>query len=92
MYSIGEAVNIDCVDPNSFVVSWKNSMGTVITFGYKSATLTINSIMDIHHEEEYTCTIESSGAVRDLNYTIIVIGTLYNIEKKYKDSPFHTLQ
>lgn len=74
MYSVGESVNIKCADPDAFLVSWINSTGEVISYGLKSATLTINSITDGHHGHEYTCRIKpSSETTRDFNYTIIII-------------------
>lgn len=73
MYSVGETVNISCGDPNGFLVVWLSSTGEVISYGLTSAALNINSITDRHHEQEYTCRIQSPEATRDLNYTIIII-------------------
>ena len=48
MYSVGEAVTINCADPNGAAnpVQWLNSSGTILTFGLTSAALTILSITD----------------------------------------------
>ena len=79
MYSVGEAVSIDCVDTtgSANLVQWLDSTGTVLTFGSASVTLTISLIADTHHGLEYTCRIHSSSAVtQDSSYTIIVLSEL----------------
>lgn len=76
MYSVGEAVNLNCVDTSGSenLVQWLNSTGTVLTFGMASVTLTINLITDRHHALQYTCRVHSSsGVTQDLNYTFIVL-------------------
>ena len=78
MYSIGEAVNLNCADTtgSANLVQWLNSTGMVLTFSSTSVTLTISLLTDEHHGIEYTCRIHSSGVLSDLNYTIIVLSKL----------------
>lgn len=75
LYSVGEAVSINCVDTSGSVnlVQWLNSTGAVLTFGSRSVTLTISPITDRHHGMIFICQIHSSGASRDLNYTFIIL-------------------
>lgn len=77
MYSSGEAVSINCIDSSGTanLVQWINSTGTVLTSSSSTAvTLTIASVTDQHHGNDYVCRIHSPGVARDLNYTIIVLG------------------
>ena len=76
MYSVGEAVNINCVDSSGTAdqMQWIDSMGTVLTSSLSTTiSLTINLITDQYHGLDYICRIRSSGVIRDLNYTIIVL-------------------
>lgn len=86
MYSVGEAVNINCAprSASSSLVQWLNSTGELISFGLKSVTLTISQITDRHHGLGYTCRILSEST-RDLNYTLIVLSEFQHL---YKASPF----
>ena len=77
MYSSGEAVSINCIDSSGTanLVQWINSTGIVLTSSSSMAvTLTIASVTDQHHSNDYICRIHSSGVTHDLNYTIIVLG------------------
>lgn len=82
MYSIGEAVTISCTDTTGLAssVQWVNATGTVLSSSStSSATLTINTITDQHHENEYICRIHLSGSSRDLNYTTIVLSKFLSL-------------
>ena len=78
MYSVGDAVSIDCVDTtgSANLVQWLNSSGRVLTFGSTSSTLSINLLTDSYHGLVYTCRIHSSGVTQDSNHTIIVLSEL----------------
>lgn len=93
MYSSGEAVSINCIDISGIanLVQWINSTGTVLTSSSSAAViLTIASITDQHHGNNYICRIHSSGVTRDLNYTIIVLGKQNPVIADMKLSLFHT--
>ena len=76
MYSVGEAVNINCADTtgSANLVQWLNSTGTVLSSGSTYATLPIALITDRLHGAEYTCRTYLSRVTRDSNYTIFVLG------------------
>lgn len=78
MYSVGEAVTINCADTtgSSNLVQWLNSTDseTVLTSSSTSSvTLTINTVTDRHHGRKYICRIQSPGDSRDIHYTIIIL-------------------
>lgn len=90
MYSVGEAVSINCAPTSEMasLVLWLNSTGELISFGLRSATLTIGHMTDKHHGLEYTCRIVS-GSIRDLNYTLTILSefseSLYHYRGKLFD-------
>ena len=92
MYSSGESVSINCIDSSGIanLVQWINSTGTVLTSSSSAAVmLTIASVTDQRHGNNYICRIHSSGVTRDLNYTIIVLGKQNPMIVDVKLSLFH---
>jgi hypothetical protein len=96
MYSSGEAVSITCIDSSGIanLVQWINSTGTVLTSSSSTAvTLTIASVTDQHHGNDYICRIHSSGVTRDLNYTIVILGKYIEFcDRHFETTSFLYLQ